>query len=311
MKMTPAPASSLVLLGPTASGKTRLAVELAARLDIPVISIDSRQVYRGLDLASGKDLSEYALGDRSVSHRLIDQVELAEEFSLFDFAKALEQVMQELSDSGKPLLFCGGTGLYLDALLKGYQLETVPVDPRWRKEMEDVGLDELRQELVRLRPDQHNRTDLDERDRLLRAIEIARGGMEKTRSFPVAQAFVAGIRLELSELRERIEQRLDERMEQGMLQEIEALLEAGISPDRLERLGLEARWLVRQLTGQVDAKTAREQLAKDIYTFARGQGSWFRRMERQGLKIHWYDATSLDADRVHRDWQEHRQRHAA
>ncbi len=311
MKITPAPASSLVLLGPTASGKTRLAVELAARLDIPVISIDSRQVYRGLDLASGKDLNEYRLGESHVSHRLIDLVDLEVEFSLFDFAQALGAVMDELGPSGKPLLFCGGTGLYLDALLKGYRLETVPLDAEWRKEAEGLSLDELRQELLRLRPRQHNKTDMEERERLLRAIEIARGGMEKTRSFPASQAFVAGIELELDQLRDRIEKRLDARLQQGMLQEIGALLKAGIAPERLERLGLEARWLVRQLTGQVNATAAREQLARDIYTFARGQRSWFRRMERQGLKIHWYDAANLDADRVHRDWQEHIQRHAA
>ena len=239
---------SLLILGPTASGKTRLAVGVARLAGCPVLGVDSRQVYRGLDLCSGKDLHEYGRGAEAVALRLADCCALEDEFNLFDFLQLAAGEAQQVRAAGLAPLFCGGTGLYLDALIKHYRLERAPRDEAFRQLSRDWSLDELRAELQRLRPRQHNQTDLRERERLLRAIEVARAGMEEDRPMPSPQQqpLVFGTQATLPELKARITRRLEQRLQAGMVAEVAGLLESGLPRENLLRLGLEARWITRR-----------------------------------------------------------------
>lgn len=297
MRINAFASDTLLVLGPTACGKTRLAVELARGLSGAVISVDSRQVYRGLDLCSGKDLAEYGAGPGRVDVLLCDCADLSETFSLYHFAEKVNEAADRLRREHRPAVFCGGTGLYLDALVKGYRLEEAAPDAEWRRRAESLDIDQLREELLRLRPEQHNQTDLLERGALVRAIEVARAGMEQTRQMPAREqaGLVIGLRVPLPILRERIQLRLRERLEQGMIEEVEALLGRGLPVERLSRLGLEARWITRLLAGDVNRAKLEQGLARDIYLFARRQLSWYRRMEQQGLAIHWFDPGTASA----------------
>ena len=282
-----------VVLGATATGKTALAVKLAHAKHGEIISADSRQVYRGLDLGTGKDLQEYG----SIPYHLIDVCDLSREFTVFHFQQEAYRIFPQLVEKGALPIIAGGTGLYLDAILRGYELIPVPEDPALRKELATKTLPELQDMLIALKPDIHNKTDLEQPDRLVRAIEIARYRQEHPESaavhlhnVPPIKPKIYGISFERSILRERIRRRLIARIDAGMIEETEQIHAQGYSWERLESLGLEYRFTAQYLQGKIESKEAYiEQLYRAIGQFAKRQETWFRRMERNGIEIEWID----------------------
>lgn len=278
----------LTILGPTASGKTRLAVALAEELGGEIISADSRQVFRGMDIGSGKDLHEYG----RVPYHLIDILDAGEEFSLFEFQRAFLNAFAGIAARGAVPILCGGSGMYLDAVLRGYHMVEVPYNDSLRKELAIKTDDELRAELCRLKPDQHNSTDLLDRERIVRAIEIARMNVatgSACEPFPRFQATVVGIRWERDALRGRITARLLERLENGLIEEVERLHAGGITWERLNYYGLEYRYVGAYLRGDMNRNDMFQRLNSAIHNFAKRQGNWFRRMERHGVAIIWIE----------------------
>lgn len=282
-----------VVLGATATGKTALAVKLAHAKHGEIISADSRQVYRGLDLGTGKDLQEYG----SIPYHLIDVCDLSREFTVFHFQQEVYRIFPQLVEKGALPIIAGGTGLYLDAILRGYELIPVPEDPALRKELASKTLPELQDMLIALKPDIHNKTDLEQPDRLVRAIEIARYRQEHPESaavhlhnVPPIKPKIYGISFERSILRERIRRRLIARIDAGMIEETEQIHAQGYSWERLESLGLEYRFTAQYLQGKIETREAYiEQLYRAIGQFAKRQETWFRRMERNGIEIEWID----------------------
>ena len=282
-----------VVLGATATGKTALAVKLAQAKHGEIISADSRQVYRGLDLGTGKDLQEYG----SIPYHLIDVCDLSREFTVFHFQQEVYRIFPQLIEKDALPIIAGGTGLYLDAILRGYELIPVPEDPALRKELASKTLPELQDMLIALKPDIHNKTDLEQPDRLVRAIEIARYRQEHPESaavhlhnVPPIKPKIYGISFERNILRERIRRRLIARIDAGMIEETEQIHAQGYSWDRLESLGLEYRFTAQYLQGKIETKEAFiDQLYRAIGQFAKRQETWFRRMERNGIEIEWID----------------------
>ena len=282
------PLEMLTILGPTASGKTRLAVALAQELGGEVISADSRQVFRGMDIGSGKDLHEYG----QVPYHLIDILDAGGEFSVFDFQRRFLKACAEITASGSLPILCGGSGMYLDAALRGYRLVEVPHNHALRAALAMKTDAELVDELWRLKPEQHNSTDLLNRDRTVRAIEIARGELENgsvCEPLPRLRSSVVGIRWEREALRRRITERLRERLDNGMIEEVERLYAGGIAWARLDYYGLEYRYVGAYLRGDVNRNDMFQRLNSAIHNFAKRQGNWFRRMERNGVKINWIE----------------------
>ena len=282
-----------VVLGATATGKTALAVKLAQVKHGEIISADSRQVYRGLDLGTGKDLQEYG----SIPYHLIDVCDLSREFTVFHFQQEVYRIFPQLIEKDALPIIAGGTGLYLDAILRGYELIPVPEDTALRKELASKTLPELQDMLIALKPDIHNKTDLEQPERLVRAIEIARYRQEHPESaavhlhnVPPIKPKIYGISFERSILRERIRRRLIARIDAGMIEETEQIHAQGYSWERLESLGLEYRFTAQYLQGKIESKEAYiEQLYRAIGQFAKRQETWFRRMERNGIEIEWID----------------------
>ena len=276
----------LVVLGPTASGKTHLAVQAAHQLNGEIISADSRQVYRGLDIGSGKDLDEYG----TTPYHLIDVVDPGYEFSLFDFAHAFSKAFDEIHERKRLPILVGGTGLYLDALLRGYDLVAVGENQALRKALAPLTLDALRERLQALRPELHNSTDLNDRSRLIRAIEIAEGEQQadaQPLTLPALTPQVFGLKWPREVLRQRITKRLRERLEHGLVEEVENLHAAGVSWETLDYYGLEYRFVAQYLQGQLNRNDLFQKLNSAIHKFAKRQETWFRRMERQEVAIHW------------------------
>ncbi len=286
--MTPAPQTNLiVILGPTASGKTRIAVETARHLNGEIISADSRQVYCGMDIGTGKDLHEYG----GISYHLVDIVAPGYEFNVYEFQQRFYTAFAAISAREHIPILCGGTGLYLEAVLNDYRMVEAPPDMVLRERLSDLSILELRQELLRLKPEQHNSTDLDERERIIRAIEIA---LAQRKAGPVAETpklhpMIFGLSWARPVLRQRIKARLHERLEQGMLAEVQHLHENGTSWETLEFYGLEYRFIAQYLQGQLSYTDMVEKLGNAICKFAKRQETWFRRMEKRGASINWLD----------------------
>lgn len=296
-KITPSEKyNSLVLLGPTAVGKTSLGVRLADAFGLEIISADSRQVYKGLDLGSGKDLDEYTINDRKVPYHLIDVTDLNTEYNLFHFTKDFYKAFENIQSRGIIPFTVGGTGMYLDSFIRNYELVEVPENPELRAQMKDKTLEELDEILLKLKPDLHNRTDLNLRDRVEKAIEIAtfmqspeyEKNKEELLRRPKVKPLVLGTTIDRQILRENIKRRLIERLDQGMIEEVQGLHDAGFSYERMERLGLEYRFVSEYLEGKIKTK---EELFDGLYTaicqFAKRQETWFRGMERKGVEIKW------------------------
>ena len=279
----------LVILGPTASGKTHLAVQAARQLNGEILSADSRQVYRGLDIGSGKDLAEYG----PTPYHLIDIVDPGCEFSLFDFVQEFKRVYCEVVSRMRLPVLAGGTGLYLDAVLRGYQLVQVGENLSLRQELEQLEDAALVERLRRLRPELHNTTDLTDRERLTRAIEIAEGEKQPVAEpvdLPELTPRVFGLRWQRDVLRQRITLRLRQRLDNGMIEEVESLHAAGVAWETLDNFGLEYRFVARYLQGMINRNDLFQKLNSAIHQFAKRQETWFRRMQRQGVDIGWLDA---------------------
>ena len=285
----------VVVLGPTASGKTRLGVELARELGGEIVSADSRQVYRGLDIGAGKDLNEYSSGGSPVAHHLIDIVDLDSEFSVFSYQQRFFSVFEDLPARGATPIVVGGSGLYLEAVLNGYRMVDVPADPVLRADLESLSHEALMDRLQALRR-VHNTTDFKDRDRLVRAIEIAQySAQHEPEAGPDIRPVVLGVRWDRQVLRRRIRERLGARLEEGLIDEVQSLHDEGVSWEKLISLGLEYRFVSDFLRGGIRNKNdLRQKLAAAICSFAKRQETWFRRMERSGTEIHWLEGGDVD-----------------
>ena len=280
----------IVVLGATASGKTRLGVELAKQLNGEVISGDSRQVYTGLDIGSGKDLAEY--GD--VPYHLIDIIEPGKEYNAFQFQRDFFRAFKDINLRGKLPLLVGGTGLYIDAVTAGYEFVEVDKNISQREKFADMALEAVQQVLLSLDEASYHKTDITVRPRLYRAIEIAQHGTSATTErapLPSITPLYFGIKWDRRVLRQRITLRLKERLEHGMIAEVEGLLAQGVTHEKLEYFGLEYRFVSQYVAGKISYQEMFDGLNVAIHKYAKRQDTWFRRMERNGAKIHWLDGS--------------------
>ena len=278
----------IVILGPTASGKTHLAAKLAYDLHGEIISADSRQVYKNMDIGTGKDLNQYIINDRQIPYHLIDIVAPENEFNLFEFQNRFYKIFGELIEKKILPVLVGGTGLYLESVLTGYNMPYAPMDQELRKDLNRKSKDELQKMLLALKPQLHNKTDLEDSERLIRAIEIERVRSTKDQTQkPDIDAVVFGIRWERSTLRQRITVRLKERLEQGMIEEVMKLHTAGLTWTKLESFGLEYRFISQYLQRKITFDEMKNRLNTAIHQFAKRQETWFRRMEKKGIVINW------------------------
>ena len=300
-----------VILGPTASGKTRYAVKMAAETGGEIISADSRQVYRGMDIGTGKDINEYTLNGTTIPYHLIDIAEAGTKYNLFEYCRDFAKVYKEIRSRGKHPILCGGTGLYIEAVTKGYSLPEVPPDSALREELEPLSMKELTERLSKLKR-LHNTTDIDSKKRVIRAIEIAlyeqkatnedeivpkdegkeangtvvEGGVNRDDVVGLNCRFV-GILVDREERNRRIDARLEYRLEHGMVEEVKGLLNSGISPEDMIYYGLEYKFVTQYLINQLSYDQMEQQLAIAIHQFAKRQMTWFRGMERRGIHIEW------------------------
>ena len=299
----------ITILGPTASGKTPVAARLAAEIGGEVISADSRQVYRRMDIGTGKDLEDYG----SVPYHLIDICEPGTKYNLFEYQQDFFDVYQQIRSRGAVPILCGGTGLYIEAVLKGYKLSPVPQNQALRDSLEGKPLDELTEMLVRLKSqngsNMHNTTDVDSCQRAIRAIEIETYNLQHPmpkRELPPVDSIIIGIDIDRELRREKITRRLKTRLENGMVEEVKALLDEGIPAEDLIYYGLEYKFLTEYLTGQLTYDEMFQRLEIAIHQFAKRQMTWFRGMERRGFKINWINATlpmEEKIDQIKKLWQ--------
>jgi len=282
----------ICILGPTASGKTAFAANLANTLGGEIISADSRQVYRGMDIGTGKDYEDYRVGDVSVPYHLIDIVDAGEEYNVFQYQKDFNRVFNEIQTRGRIPVLCGGTGMYIEAVLKAYKLLKVPLNEDLRRILENQSIENLNERLKSYK-NPHNTTDLIIRKRIIRAIEIEeylQANPSSPEIIPVMNPIVFGIEIDRELRRERITQRLNERLANGMIEEVKSLMESGISAEKLEYYGLEYKFLSRYVEGKISYDEMFNSLNTAIHQFAKRQMTWFRKMEKEGTKIHWIDA---------------------
>jgi tRNA dimethylallyltransferase len=287
----------VVILGPTASGKTELAARLAWDLHGEIISADSRQVYRGMDIGTGKDLNQYIINAQKIQYHMIDVVDPESEFNLFEFQKGFYEIFSRIQNNSNLPILTGGTGLYLQAVLSGYEMPEATPDQELRKELDQKTIDELKAILFTFKPHLHNKTDLENKQRLIRVIEIERARNNKNSKQdqrPAIDAAVFGISWERSILRQRITSRLEERLKQGMIEEVESLHAAGLSWSRLDSFGLEYRYVSQYLQNRFSFDEMKSKLNTAIHQFAKRQETWFRRMERNGIAIKWIQTNEYE-----------------
>lgn len=282
----------IVILGCTATGKTSLATHFAALNNGEVLSADSRQVYKGMDIGTGKDLSEFIVNGKEVPYHLIDIKEAGEEYNVYEFQKDFLMAYKAVKSRNNLPVLCGGTGLYLEAVLKGYRFVKVPENDKLRKELEHKTTEELVAILSKYK-DLHNTTDTIQRKRTIRAIEVANYQKDNEaliKDFPKMNPTIFGIHFEREIIKERISNRLKYRLKhEGMIEEVESLLDAGVSSDRLKFYGLEYKLITQFLLKEIDRTEMFNKLNVAIHQFAKRQATWFRKMERNGFEINWID----------------------
>lgn len=291
----------ITILGPTACGKTSVAVELARHINGEIISADSRQVYKRMDLGTGKDLDEY----EGVPYHLIDIWEPGTKYNLFQYQEDFHKALADIRSRNKWPILCGGTGLYIESVLKGYQLSPVPQNPELRASLADKSLDELTLILKELKQqtgsNMHNQTDVDTAQRAIRAIEIEQYNLQNPlprRSQPQVDSIIIGLDIDRDERRRKITQRLYKRLEDGMLQEVQSLLDGGIPADDLIYYGLEYKFLTEHLIGKLTLEEMIRQLEIAIHQFSKRQMTWFRGMERRGFSIHWINTNDTMNNKI-------------
>ena len=282
----------IVILGSTATGKTRLAIQLADELDGEIISADSRQVYLGMDIGTGKDLNEYKLKGKKIPHHLIDIADPREEYSVFQFQQDFQDTFSDIHKRHKFSILCGGTGFYIKAVLMDFHLPTIAPDKKLRQELENWELEDLILKLESISQGASANTPVDTKRRVIRAIEVEmnRGKRNEKLRTPrtiIKNPIVLGVEYPREVIRERITIRLQERLDQGMIQEVEILLKSGITHARLERFGLEYRFISRYLLGQLTREEMIKKLNTAIHQFAKRQMTFFRNMEKNGIRIFW------------------------
>ena len=286
----------ITILGPTASGKTAIATHLAERIGGEIISADSRQVYRRMDIGTGKDLSDYVNPEtgRLIPYHLIDIAEPGTKYNLFRYQEDFMKAYNDIQQRGATPILCGGTGLYIESVLKGYNLSPVPQNPELRERLKDKSLEELTAMLTELKKKtgsaMHNKTDVDSCQRAIRAIEIEQYNMEHPtplREAPAIDSLIIGVDVDREVRRERITRRLHARLEEGMVDEIRGLLSEGIKPEDLIYYGLEYKFITKYVIGELTYDEMVRGLEIAIHQFAKRQMTWFRGMERRGFKINW------------------------
>lgn len=286
----------ITILGPTACGKTTLAAHLAARLDAEIISADSRQVYRGMDIGTGKDITDYTIEGRTIPYHLIDICDAGTKYNLFEYQRDFLHVYEGIQQRGVQPILCGGTGLYIEAVLKGYNLSPVPKNEELRNELEGKSLQELTGMLIELKKqtgsNMHNRTDVDTVQRAIRAIEIETYNLLKPmaeRVCPPIDSLIIGVSIDREERRRKITDRLRHRIDEGLVDEIRDLLSEGIPAEDLIYYGLEYKFVTEYVIGKTSFDEMFKGLEIAIHQFAKRQMTWFRGMERRGFCIHWID----------------------
>ena len=282
----------ITILGPTASGKTAVAARVASILNAEVISADSRQVYRGMDLGTGKDYADYAVDGLLIPYHLIDIVDAGYEYNVYEYQKDFLRVFADITSREKLSVMCGGSGLYLEAILKNYKLIQVPINEPLRESLDDKLLWELTEILRGYKNYLHNQTDTESSKRAIRAIEIEEYYLthpEIDTGMPDINSLVVGVQFERSARRKSITSRLKQRLREGMLDEVQRLLDSGLTPEQLTYYGLEYKYMTLHLTGKITYQEMFDGLNVAIHQFAKRQMTWYRRMEKQGTQIHWLD----------------------
>ena len=290
----------ITILGPTASGKTPFATALAAELNTEIISADSRQIYRGMDLGTGKDLADYTINGREIPYHLIDIVEPGYKYNVFEYQRDFLKAYETIKQKGCLPVLCGGTGMYLESVLKGYRLMPVPENPELRTRLADKSLETLTGILQQYKT-LHNSTDVDTVKRAIRAIEIEEYYAKHPiaeREFPQLNSLIIGVDIDRDLRREKISRRLRQRLDEGMVDEVKQLLAQGIKAEDLIYYGLEYKFLTLYAIGKLTYEEMFAQLETAIHQFAKRQMTWFRGMERRGFTIHWVDATLPTEEKI-------------
>ncbi len=281
----------LVVTGPTASGKTSMAAALALRLNGEIISADSRQIYRHMNLGTGKDYTDYFVEGRQIPFHLVDIADPGYKYSVFEYQQDFMKVLDDLRSRNIFPVVCGGSGMYIDSVVSGYKMIEVPPDPEFRASLEKNSLKELTVILSSYKK-LHNKTDIDTKKRAIRAIEIERFICERKENqiqFPGIRPLILGVMFSRERRRERISERLKRRLEEGMEDEIRQLIKQGVDPETLIYYGLEYKYITLYITGRISYDEMYRSLEIAIHQFAKRQMTWFRGMERKGIKIHWID----------------------
>lgn len=295
----------ITILGPTASGKTTFAAHLASQLDGEIISADSRQIYRGMDIGTGKDLSDYFVNDKQIPYHLIDIRPAGDKYTLFNYQHDFHEAYRDILSRNKTPILCGGTGLYIESVLKGYRLLDVPENALLRNQLSEKSLEELTEILATYKT-LHNSTDTDTKKRAIRAIEIADFQSKQpaeTVSYPPIKSLIIGISIDRQLRREKITNRLKKRLDEGMIDEVKQLIESGIYPEDLIYYGLEYNYVTLYVLGKLSFSEMFSRLETAIHQFAKRQMTWFRGMERRGFTIHWIDAALPMSEKISQSMQ--------
>lgn len=290
----------ITIIGPTASGKTAFAAALAARLDTEIISGDSRQVYRSMDIGTGKDLADYMVDGKQIPYHLIDICNPGDKYNVFEYQHDFHKAFEEIRKKGKLPILCGGTGMYIESVLRGFKLLDVPQNPALRESLKGKSLAELEQILASYKV-LHNKTDVDSAQRAIRAIEIEefyKTEAPDKREYAPINSLIIGVDIDRELRREKISRRLRTRLDEGMVDEVRAILATGVKPEDLIYYGLEYKFLTLYIIGQLTYDEMVSQLEIAIHQFAKRQMTWFRGMERRGLHIHWLDATLPTEEKI-------------
>jgi len=296
------PLNLITILGPTAAGKTSFAAHLARVSNSEIISGDSRQVYKDMNLGTGKDYQDYIVDGVQVPYHLIDIAEAGYKYNVYEYQHDFLMVYEQIRKRQKNAILCGGTGMYIDAILRGYKLVSVPTNDTLRAELQAKSDEEI-VEMLKSYKTLHNQTDIDTRKRMIRALEIEvyySHHEKEDRSFPAIHPLIIGVNIDRNSRRQKITQRLKSRLAEGMLDEVQKLIDKGISPDDLIYYGLEYKYLTLHLTGKLSYNDMFEELNTAIHQFAKRQMTWFRGMERKGVEIHWIDALAHIDEKVNR-----------
>lgn len=290
----------ITIIGPTASGKTAFAAALAARLDTEIISGDSRQVYHSMDIGTGKDLVDYVVDGKQIPYHLIDICNPGDKYNVFEYQHDFHKAFEEIRKKGKLPILCGGTGMYIESVLRGFKLLDVPQNPALRESLKGKSLAELEQILASYKV-LHNKTDVDSAQRAIRAIEIEefyKTEAPDKREYAPINSLIIGVDIDRDLRREKISRRLRARLDEGMVDEVRAILATGVKPEDLIYYGLEYKFLTLYIIGQLTYDEMISQLEIAIHQFAKRQMTWFRGMERRGLHIHWLDATLSTDEKI-------------